>query len=87
MYIAVKCFYHNKQYKRGDVVKIGAVQASKMLRTGLIVEVDNDPPEAVGTQSFALPPAQVLPQATAPKSKRGRKKKVVELSQSIPASE
>ena len=77
MYIAVKCFYHNKQYKRGDVVKIGSVQASKMLRTGLIVDVDNDPQEAVGTQSFTLPPALVLPQTIATKSKRGRKKKVV----------
>lgn len=77
MYIAVKSFFHNKQYLRGDTVNVMATQANKLLSKGLIVEVETEnPKQTIGETQSASLVGQALQQTIVAKSKRGRKKKV-----------
>ncbi len=78
MFIAVKPFFHNKQYVAGDVVKAMGMQANKLLMKGLVVEVETENPIIpLAEPQSALQVGQASQQTIATKSKRGRKKKVV----------
>lgn len=81
--IAKDSFTDNRlgEVKRKQPFELSVAAAKPYIDAGLLdyaVDQKPNPQQPTGTPPSALPAGQALPQATAPKSKRGRKSKQAE---------
>lgn len=77
--VAIKNFEHYGRRNCGDIFQVSDNVAKQLITKGLVRADTDDPPKqaAAGLRLSALPVAQVLPQTTVKKSKRGRPRKMV----------
>lgn len=74
--IAIKNFEHHGPVGRGDHLRVSPAVADKLCARGLVVLASARPPVAPGGMSSASPAAQVSPQTTAKRSRRGARRQV-----------